>query len=53
MLKKGEDAIAISIGSVVEGRITGITKYGAFVSIEAKSAEWCIYPKYRQGSLKK
>ena len=32
----------LAVGSIVEGKVTGITKFGAFVALPEESRAWCI-----------
>lgn len=35
----------IEVGSILEGKITGITKFGAFVQLPGDVPDWCILVK--------
>ena len=33
----------LAVGAIVEGKVTGITKFGAFVALPEASRVWCIF----------
>ena len=37
----------VEVGMVVEGIVTGITNFGAFVQLEKGQRVWCIYPRFQ------
>jgi polyribonucleotide nucleotidyltransferase len=37
--------MAVEVGSIVEGKITGVKKFGAFVALPAAKPAWYTFPR--------
>lgn len=38
----------LAVGNIVEGKVTGITKFGAFVELPGGKTGWYIFRKWRR-----
>lgn len=35
----------LGVGAIVDGKVTGITKFGAFVALPEENRDWSIFQK--------
>ena len=40
----------LEVGSIVEGKVTGFTSFGAFVDLDGGKREWYIFPRSQRNS---
>ena len=42
----------VEVGKIVEGRVTGITNFGAFIQLLTGEPDWFIFPKWHLITLR-